>query len=235
MTNSEERYLYTIYPKKPIKNLNESLPLIRVSRSLFLNKEEVLKCFECGSVYRRFSNDGIVEKFNKYEIDRVHRPNYISREDWAKIQKNTETDTLVVNGVAAAEEPQPEKQEEKVEEVKEEIINEEVAPVEEDTQENDSNEVIEENIEYVEAPEPTDVLTTGNIEFVEEDPQPLPESVTEAFTEEVVEAPYDEEEDEIIEDTEVVDEEETTEEVSGEIQARPVVNVNYNKKKKHHH
>lgn len=232
--NNEERYLYTVYPKKPIKNLNEAVPLLRVSRSLFLTKEEVAKCFECGSVYRRFSNEGITEKFNKYEIDRVHRAKYISKEDWAKMQKDAveEQPDLTVNG--ATPDPIPvelvvEKNEEQepvvVEEPKVEEPVVEAVVVEEQTSEPAPAEevpVVTSSIQSADETLPTESETTVS---APEDP------VVVDTTGEIVE-------DSITEDT-VVEEVEVDDEEEEEVDEQPTNNsgapvINYNKKKKHH-
>ena len=214
----EERYLYTVFPKKPIKNLNENTPLVRCSKSLFLTKEEVLKCFECGSVYRRFSNEGINEKFNKYEIDRVHRKNYISREDWKKLQDNIPTDTVAVNGVEEKEEvvTAPEVEEAPVEEVKEEevVTSGYVAPADEEP-------VSLDNVE-----------TTTNV------PEDAPYVVAEPVVPEIQDEGTSTQEvattDEIIEDTVVEGADPEAVEAESEANTNIVVNMNGGKKKKHH-
>ena len=219
---AEERFLYTVYPRRPIKNLNELIPIIRVPKTLSLNKEEVLKCFECGNVYRRFSNDGKVEKITKYDVDRVHRPVYISPTEWKIIMSEAkDVNNLVVNG-AKAEETSVE-----VQEVKEETpVAEE--PVIEEVKVEEPEVVVE---------EVTEVIEETPVEEVVEDDQVVEEKV-----EESVEST----EDTIVEDTKVeaveegsgfegedLDEEAVeTEEISNNHQQ---VSVNYNNKKKNRH
>lgn len=246
---SESRYLYIVYPKKPIKNLNENLPLIRVSKSLYLTKEEVLKCLDCGSVYRRFSNEGIQEKVNKYDVDRVHNDKFISKEDWKKISgASKDINNYVVNGVTqeqTIEEPKEEIKEEKVEhEVKEEVqpqveeVVEEPAKAEEENitlvedttedtstidqvEEVDNNDaVINETSDVEEIKE--EVVTSGYIAPADEEPISL-DSVTTTNVPE--DAPYM-----VVEEgTTIIDEDEN----SSNKDNNNVV-VNYGKKKKHH-
>ena len=230
---NEERYLYTVYPKKPIRNLTENIPILRVSKSLYLTKEEVLKCFECGSVYRRFSNDGIVEKFNKYEIDRVHRAHYISREDWVKMTNEEEqggespAETLTVNGAASVEEPQ---------EIKEEKIEEVAVTVEEEPV-TVSNCINQDQPLVIEAPEPTaENIVDINTISIKNDPIEIEITTEDISTEE--EVPVEE----VVEDEEQVEDEITEEETvefenveEANTQNRPAVSLNYNGKKKKHH
>lgn len=217
--NDETRFLYVVCPKKPIKNLREDLSLIRTSRSLYLTKEEVLKCLECGSVYRRFSNEGIQEKCNKYDLDRVHREKYISKDDWKKLEANAEkVDNLVVNGVS--EEPQEIVQEEKVQLVQEEQPKEEVVTSVEEVVVEDT--VIEET--------PKIEAETAEIE---DTPVVIEETAT---NDEIIEDTVVEEEDieSVEEDFEIDNEESSDEEVSTTNNSNIVVNYN-GKKKKHHH
>ena len=223
----EQRYLYTVYPKKPIRNINETLPLLRVPKSLYLIKEEVSKCFENGaSIYRRFSNEGIVEKFNKYEIDRVHRDKYISREDWEEIRKTTGKDPLEVidNPAEPVAEPEPV-----------EVIDTTIQP-----------EPIFDPV-AAEAAQNEEVVTSGYVEEVKEEVEPIPESTTTVYPEntdpvtleELVEDSNEntQEEAEINESEEDTDVEEVdSESLETENITTSNVVVNYGgKKKKHHH
>ncbi len=146
----EERYLYTISPKRPIRYLNPNTPLINSTKSLLLTKEEVIKCFGYATIYRRFSNNNITERITKFDIDRVHRAKYISKEEWDKMQKIEEdTTSITVNGVKQVEENHDPVLivEEAVEEVKEpEVVpvEEAVEDVAEDTEdEKEASEVVE--------------------------------------------------------------------------------------------
>ena len=42
----EQRYLYTVYPKKPIRNINETLPLLRVPSLYILLKKKYLNALK---------------------------------------------------------------------------------------------------------------------------------------------------------------------------------------------
>ena len=241
----QERYLYTVYPKKPIKNLNENLPLVRVPRSLYLTKEEVAKCFECGSVYRRFSNEGIIEKFHKYEIDRVHRDKYISVADWKKIQEaGGKVENLKVNGI----ESQPTNGDPSiiVSENADEDLNEEKVgePIKEEMVETTSGYL---STEEDSVPNIEDTVTiTNNDTIVEVEYNDLVKQPSEEISEEIndttekVEDIIESEEDTDIEaeDSEELedDSEENAEEVSNiDNTTTNKTVVNYGKKKKHHH
>lgn len=153
--SNETKFLYTINPHKPIKNLNDELKLIRIPKSYYLTKEEVLKCLQCGVVYRRFSNENRLEKVNIYNIDRLHNEKYIP-EGEVVVEKKEETVVPVeeVNKIEETVAPVEEviveepKTEEVVEEVvvnDEVIIEEEVTESEEVTTESVEEEVVEEN------------------------------------------------------------------------------------------
>ena len=83
----EKTYLYSVNPRKPIKNIPGITPF-RTSRSLFLTKDQVLECCKCGTVYRRFSNDKVV-KVTPAELDRLHRDTFISEYDFAKMNADS--------------------------------------------------------------------------------------------------------------------------------------------------
>ena len=230
----EQRFLYTVNPKRVIRNLNENIPMLRISKSLYLTKEEVLKCLEAGSVYRRFSNAGIMERVTKYDMDRVHRDKFISKEDWAKIQeKASNVENLGVNGSET---------EEKVEEpIKEEKVE---AAIEEST----STPVEEEKVEEL------PVEFDGYVAEVKDEPEELPEVTTTVYPddgttcvvdmsensdskEEVVfvNDSVEESEDNTESDEDEVVEEENITAVETELKSNSSVVVNYGKKKKHKH
>lgn len=80
----EETYLYSVHPRRVITDLS-GVSSIRVAKSLFLTKEDVYKCLKKATVYRRFANIGINERVTIENVDRVHRDEYISEEDWKKM------------------------------------------------------------------------------------------------------------------------------------------------------
>lgn len=249
---SEERFLYTVYPKRHIKHLNENTPIIRTPKTLMLNKEEVEKCIESATMYRRYSNEYVNERFTKLEIDRVHRPRYISREAWKKLIEADETTTsYAVNGANSTEEIpvvtsgyiQP------VEETVAEIPECEItvsAPEELVVIDYATHEVVEPEVEvnepveeHVEEP----VAVEENTESVVADEttvQPTEESIVEDTISEDTDTESEEidgsEEDTDVEDEdlEAVEEDSTNQTVDSENKSSVVVNYN-GKKKKHHH
>ena len=86
MQNDKElAFLYTVNPRKVITGLS-GVNAIRTAKSLFLTKEDVKICLQKATVYRRFANEGINERVNVGNIDRLHRENYVSEKDWEAVQ-----------------------------------------------------------------------------------------------------------------------------------------------------
>ena len=83
--NKELAFLYTVNPRKVITGLS-GVNAIRTAKSLFLTKEDVKICLQKATVYRRFANEGINERVNVGNIDRLHRENYVSEKDWDATQ-----------------------------------------------------------------------------------------------------------------------------------------------------
>lgn len=81
----QETFLYSVNPRKVITGLSGA-NAIRTSKSLLLTKEDVKICLQRGSVYRRFSAENKIERVTVGNIDRLHRAEYVSEEDWAKVQ-----------------------------------------------------------------------------------------------------------------------------------------------------
>lgn len=81
-----ERYLYTINPKKIIKRLaDEPLnPPLKTPKTLNLTKEQVRDAIRYGSVYRRFANENRNERVTTINIDRLHNAKYMSGEEYEK-------------------------------------------------------------------------------------------------------------------------------------------------------
>ena len=77
--SNENIFLYEVHPKRVITGI-PGIPAIRVRKSVYLTKDDVIKCLEKGSVYRRFSLK--TERVTTANLDRVHREEYISEEDW---------------------------------------------------------------------------------------------------------------------------------------------------------
>ncbi len=215
----EERYLYTISPKRPIRYLNPNTPLINSTKSLLLTKEEVIKCFGYATIYRRFSNNNITEKITKFDIDRVHRAKYISKEEWDKMQKIEEdTTSITVNGVKEVEEkhdPALIIEEPVVEEVKEPEVVEEV--VDEFATEEALEAAVENTVEAIEEKEVSDVVEEATEDNVT-DEEEIDDSEDEAVVEEVK--------------VESVDS--TSELIRHNVTNNNRSTIDYNKKKKHH-
>ena len=111
MQNDKElAFLYTVNPRKVITGLS-GVNAIRTAKSLFLTKEDVKICLQKATVYRRFANEGINERVNVGNIDRLHRENYVSEKDWdsvhakemseghGKVEVPTESSDLTKNAI----------------------------------------------------------------------------------------------------------------------------------------
>ena len=86
----EQRFLYSVYPKRVIKSIPGTV--IRTAKSLYLNKEEVLICLKNGSVYRRFANESRNEKVTILNIDRLHNAKFMTEEEYeAFLQANIDS------------------------------------------------------------------------------------------------------------------------------------------------
>jgi hypothetical protein len=129
-----DRYLYSIYPRKPIK-LSDEIGVIRVPKSLQLTKEEVLKCLKFGPVQRRFANENIIEKVYPSNLDRLHNAKYMTEEEYEKFAKKYQTGIANLYSTdsepeaPAAPEVEPEKEETPAEQTAEAIADED-KPVE---------------------------------------------------------------------------------------------------------
>ena len=135
--DNEIRFLYSVYPKKPIKNLLAKP--INSPKTLSLTKEEVLLCMKCGTVYRRFGLEDRNERVTTINLDRLHNRQFITEEEWKKLKNNTET--VVEEPVKVKEkveepvvEPTVEEPEIKEEVVKDKEVTEEVDEQEEATE-----------------------------------------------------------------------------------------------------
>lgn len=79
--DNNEKFLYAVHPKKVIVGVG-NVNCIRVPKSLELTKEEVLTCLKRATVYRRFAAGGRNERVTTMNLDRLHRADYISENDW---------------------------------------------------------------------------------------------------------------------------------------------------------
>ena len=100
MQNNEELvFLYTVNPRKVITGLSGA-NAIRSPKSLFLTKEDVKLCLQKATVYRRFAAEDKIERVTIGNIDRLHRENYVSEEDWeATVIKEMSKGHGIVNDV----------------------------------------------------------------------------------------------------------------------------------------
>ena len=124
-----EMFLYTVKPRKVIIGLSGSTKVIRTSKSVYLTKEDVFLCLKSAIVYRRFANEGINERVTIDDVERVHRENYISPEDWKKFeinQKAAAQGTVVVNENPENNNP-----------IEDEVVDETVDPVKENEEEKE--------------------------------------------------------------------------------------------------
>lgn len=77
----DERYMYTVIPKIPIRGLIKGKSIIR-SENLSLSKSEVLYCIKFGQVYRKFYEKNRKERVFPSNLDRLHRKDYISEKEY---------------------------------------------------------------------------------------------------------------------------------------------------------
>ena len=207
MQEQENVFLYTIHPKRAITGLT-NIGTVRTAKSLFLTKEDVYVALKGASVYRRFANIGKNERVNVGNVDRLHRAEYISEEDWEKLQI---AEAAKGNREIHIEPPVVE-----VKPEKEVLVNAEGEPV-------NLEELLAEP-EPVKAEEPIvvedTVVVTDTVEEVTEEAEPVVKEV-------VIDEGEDEVEEVVDEGEEVVDE--APAEKQNNNQNRP------NNKKKHRH
>ena len=79
MNNKEIRFLYSVNPKKIIKNL-DGVGAIRIPKSLYLTKEQVKECLKYGSVYRRFANENRNVRVTVTNIDLLHQEKFVKND-----------------------------------------------------------------------------------------------------------------------------------------------------------
>ena len=212
MSKVEETYLYSVMNRRPIK-LDCGVE-IRSPKSLYLTKNDVLKCLNTAYVYRRFAN-GQQERVTIANVDRLHNAKFIPENEWD------------VNGVKIEEVvPEPEV-------VVEPVAEEEKIDIEvDDTVDNEPEEVAElTSAIVVEEQEESTDDTTENISVVDED------DVVEDEAEQLVEDDVTINEDEQIsgqDAVEVVEDNETGVSESSESKTQNNANYTYNGKKKHH-
>lgn len=169
----ENVFLYSVSPKKPL--MLKDGTVIRVAKSVYLSKEDLVSILGKAVVYRRFIEAGVNEKVTTANIDRVHREKYVSEADWKNVQIKESS-----NNVGTVSEPAKDPEPEKVEEpIKDEIKTDEVS---------DSNESVE---EVVESDDDDEIET---VEVVEEENAEVESDVVEET--EAVEVAADDKQDE---------------------------------------
>lgn len=159
----EERYPYQVNTIMPIIGL--SIGTIKVPCTQELTKEDVLICLKKAPVFRRFTN-GIKERVGIDNIDRLHRENYMTKEEFEKINSNSVPEEVVKveDQIKEVVEPEPEVipdivEEEPVAEEEEvfvpvpEVTPEEDTIVEEENSIDDDDVVANELFEAIESDE----------------------------------------------------------------------------------
>ena len=91
----ETRFLYSVYPQRPIKGVLPNNRPICGPKSLSLTKEEVLICLKFGSVYRRFANENRNERVNLENLDRLHNERFIMEKDFVVDSLGKDSGTVV--------------------------------------------------------------------------------------------------------------------------------------------
>ena len=138
-------YLYSVNPRKTITGLSKVAPF-RSPKSLFLTLDDVKACLEKATVYRRFANEGRVEKVTIGNVDRLHNDVFMTEKEFeefkvSELGKNSAT--------VKKEKSQPASEAPKVETKAEEPKIEESVPV--DVKEEDASS--KENVSSVESEE----------------------------------------------------------------------------------
>lgn len=207
----ETRYLYTINPKRPIKDIPD-LGVIRCPKSYLLSKEEVKLCLKSASVYRRFANESKNVWVTLANLDRLHNEKFMEEDEYNKLcyEKEFGNKGVVIKNAPKVEEPV--KAEEPV--VAPEVVQPTVDEVADGTSKEES--VVE------------TIADETTVEGVEENPED-----TEVIADEEV---VDEESTED-EEVEEINDEEVEEIEDGDDEAEPVEEKpqpqKQNKKKKH--
>ena len=120
----ESRFLYSVFPKKPIKGVLEDGRPINNRKSLNLTIDQVKQCMACGTVYRWFANDNKLERVTALNMERLHNATFMTEEEFEaskfdSVSKSTGSvvDTEVVEEPKVEEVAPTPVVEEKVEEV----------------------------------------------------------------------------------------------------------------------
>lgn len=154
----ETTYLYSVNPKKIIKDL-PTLP-IRSPRSLYLTKEQVLICLKSGTVYRRFATENRNERVTILNLDRLHNDKFMTEDEYKTFLESKTNDQrgTIIN----------DHKEDKKETVNEDVMKEENNNDESHTVQSDAN-VGDNGDEVVE--EVTEEESADEIETTTEEPE----------------------------------------------------------------
>lgn len=180
MTNTntaEQTYLYSVHPRTVIKEL--PVAPIRVPKSLYLTKDQVLICLKHGAVYRRFANEGRNERVNITSVDRLHNEKFMTEEQYAAFLQSGVADN---RGTTIGDTVTPDKDQNKESETTET----------EESENNTPEQTVEPVVETEEAVETTeeeeDECAACNIDYTQlESTETAEEEVVEESTEQEVE------------------------------------------------
>lgn len=114
----EKVFLYTVHPRRPIINLS-NVDCIRIPKTVPLTLEDVYKCLDKATLYRRFNDSNV--RVTKANADRLHNENFISEADWANMKFDVKA---VEKEVETPVEKSTEKVEEKVSDAVPEAVTE---------------------------------------------------------------------------------------------------------------
>ena len=158
----ETTYLYSVNPKKIIKDL-PTLP-IRSPRSLYLTKEQVMICLKSGTVYRRFAAENRNERVTILNIDRLHNDKFMTEEEYKAFLESKTNDQ---RGTIINDHEEDKKETDNEDNIKEENNNDESHIVQPDVNvEYNGDEVVEETVEEESVDETTteepEANTTNN-------------------------------------------------------------------------
>jgi len=84
----EIRFLYSVYPKKPIKGILENGRVINSGKSLNLTIDQVKACMQCGTVYRWFANENRIERVTSANMERLHNEKFMTEDEYEAFKFN---------------------------------------------------------------------------------------------------------------------------------------------------
>lgn len=85
-----ERYLYSVHPKRVIKNLSDTIPVIRTNKTLSLTLDEVRICLKSATVYRRFANENRIERVTISNVERFHNARFMTEKEYEDFKAQKE-------------------------------------------------------------------------------------------------------------------------------------------------